>query len=49
MKNSNLIKTGQIIYFNNMQYLFLGYIDSKFKRAIIADKHGNKIDIWSEN
>ena len=49
MKNSNLIKTGQNVYFNNIQHLFLGYIDPKFKRAIITDKHGNKIEVWSEN
>lgn len=33
--------------FSNRTHLFLGYIDYKKKRCMIADYDGNKIELWS--
>ena len=40
------MKSGQYVRLNNQIYIFLGYIDYKKSRAVIADHHGNKIDIF---
>ena len=42
-----IMKSGQYVRLNNLQYMFLGYIDYKKTRAIIADIHGNKIEIFT--
>jgi hypothetical protein len=42
------IKTGSYVIFCKRKHLFLGYIDSKKRRCIIADNYGNKIEIWNE-
>ena len=43
------IKTGAYIIFNKEKYLFLGYIDYKKKRCLLADQYGNKIEVWSND
>lgn len=40
------IKTGQNVYMDGKQYLFLGYPDYPRKRGVIADQHGNKTEVW---
>jgi hypothetical protein len=46
---ANNFKSGQNVFFNNDKYLFLGYIDYKRKRSLIADKYGNKLETWTIN
>lgn len=46
MKTETPYKCGQFVYFNNMKYLFGGYIDAKCKRAVIRDEFGNNVDVW---
>jgi hypothetical protein len=44
----NGIKTGQYVSFCGKKHIFLGYIDSKGLRCLIADKHGNKLKLFIE-
>lgn len=41
---ANSIKCGEFVNFSKIKHLFLGYIDEK--RCIVADKNGNKIELW---
>jgi hypothetical protein len=41
------LKCGEYVKYGDFTYLFLGYIDSKFKWCVIADKHGNKLEVNS--
>jgi len=43
-----MIKSGQYVYLSGLSYLFLGYSDYKRMRGIIADKHGNRVEVWVE-
>jgi hypothetical protein len=48
MSNSKMpYKCGQYVRLNqiNHDYLFLGYIDNDCKRGIVADVHGNKVEV----
>ncbi len=36
------MKTGEIVFLNGVEYLFLGYSDYKRKWGVFADKYGNK-------
>ena len=38
------MKSGQYVYLNNYRYIFLGFIDYKRTRCLIADSYGNKIE-----
>jgi hypothetical protein len=50
MSNSKMpLKCGQDVRFNQHIYLFLGYIDNDGKRGIVADKHGNKVEVEISN
>ena len=40
------IKSGQNVYLNGLEYLFLGYNDNKRKWGTIADRFGNKSEIY---
>lgn len=41
-------KSGEYIKIGDITYLFLGYIDSKYKRCMVADRYGNKIELWNK-
>jgi len=43
------MKTGQNVKINKETYLFLGFSDYKRKIALLTDKHGNKIEVFTEN
>jgi hypothetical protein len=42
-------KCGQNVRLNEQTYLFLGYTDNDCKRGIVADVHGNKVEIEISN
>lgn len=46
MKN---IKSGQRVLLEGITYLFLGYNDYKRNIGVIADEHGNKAQVFSED
>jgi hypothetical protein len=44
MKN---LKCGQYVWLDGQVLcLFLGYIENKFVRCVVADLHGNKQQVW---
>jgi hypothetical protein len=49
MANTNNIKSGTWVSLGGLQYLFLGYIDYHRKRCLIADKYGNKVDVFVDS
>lgn len=50
MSNSKMpYKCGQNVRMNEQTYLFLGYIDNDCKRGIVADVHGNKVEVQISN
>lgn len=47
MEKPNNIKSGQFIKYGELMYLFLGYCDYKRKLCLIADRHGNKTEVFA--
>lgn len=43
-----MILSGTFVKHKGLTYLFLGYIDYKMKRFMVADRYGNKIELWTE-
>lgn len=49
---SKLAKTGETVQlseYDRAPYLFLGFITSDFRRCMVADRHGNKIETVYSN
>jgi hypothetical protein len=43
-----MINSGQDIKFSGQYYIFLGYVDYKRRRCMIADRHGNTCIVWND-
>lgn len=44
-------KSGQFVLLVKAQlpYLFLGYCDYKRTRCVVADRHGNKVELFAKD
>jgi hypothetical protein len=43
------MKSGQYVMKNSLLYMFLGYVDYKRKRCLLADRYGNTHVSWIED